>query len=276
MYRLLMTCLLLMQSYGIAANDKISWDIDLFEVEVAQGQTQTFDLTLSNMPDVKGVKLHIVPELQPWITVLPSLIENTTIQTHSLTLVVTVPKDSPIGTFDGVLQVRELKAGKPKNVLPSPLPIILTITEFTSNLPPDPGPENDLTLAGIDSDLDGVRDDVQRYIAFKYEDQEALKLALMDVARTKQLVVTQADDKEASRRNVTQSQRAFECIFYLVQRDSKQVVGGVTSQQMNTRERSKAYVLFHQQIAGFVTVGRDPDDYYKSCSFDVNAVLGGN
>ncbi|MDX8380534.1 MAG: hypothetical protein R8M14_00305 [Ghiorsea sp.] len=34
-----------------------------------------------------------------------------------------------------------------------------------SGLPPDPGAAGRGTLAGIDSDNDGVRDDVQRWIA---------------------------------------------------------------------------------------------------------------
>lgn len=32
------------------------------------------------------------------------------------------------------------------------------------NLPPDPGPEGKFTLLGIDSDGDGIRDDIYRYV----------------------------------------------------------------------------------------------------------------
>src|SRR5216683_231714 len=35
-------------------------------------------------------------------------------------------------------------------------------------LPPDPGAAGKATLQGIDSDGDGVRDDIQRYIALTY------------------------------------------------------------------------------------------------------------
>lgn len=34
-------------------------------------------------------------------------------------------------------------------------------------IPPDPGPANDFTIAGIDSDFDGIRDDVQRLVELR-------------------------------------------------------------------------------------------------------------
>jgi hypothetical protein len=39
------------------------------------------------------------------------------------------------------------------------------IPQHLANLPPDPGQAGKLTIDGIDVDKDGVRDDVQRWIA---------------------------------------------------------------------------------------------------------------
>ena len=44
----------------------------------------------------------------------------------------------------------------------------------TAGLPPDPGEAGRRTLAGIDSDRDGIRDDLQRYVALTYGDYAGL------------------------------------------------------------------------------------------------------
>jgi hypothetical protein len=51
------------------------------------------------------------------------------------------------------------------------------------NAPPDPGPENDKTLAGIDSNGNGVRDDIERYIAANYGDSPQKVAYPMQYAR---------------------------------------------------------------------------------------------
>lgn len=53
-------------------------------------------------------------------------------------------------------------------------------------LPPDPGAEGLLTIKGIDSDNDGVRDDVQIEIAKKYPSNDSAKLALTQFAKSLQ------------------------------------------------------------------------------------------
>lgn len=51
------------------------------------------------------------------------------------------------------------------------------------NAPPEPGPENDKTLAGIDSNGNGVRDDIERYIAANYGDSPQKVAYLMQYAK---------------------------------------------------------------------------------------------
>lgn len=147
-------------------------------------------------------------------------------------------------------------------------------SRLISQLPPEPGPENNRTLAGVDSDGDGVRDDIQRYILLNYEDDEAMRLVLLQTANVNQLKLTQAHDKEASRMNAIRSLRAIECSMYIGGEEAFKDTNKVTAMQINTRERSKAYDLFHQQIAGAITMGKSYKEYYKSCTFDVRTVMG--
>ena len=43
------------------------------------------------------------------------------------------------------------------------------------NLPTEPGPENDLTLLGVDANENGIRDDLERIITYSLRDNEQLK-----------------------------------------------------------------------------------------------------
>lgn len=123
--RCLLLILLILPVGSAFAKDKVSWNMGVLDIQMSQGQTQIFDLVLYNLPEVEGAKLHVVPALQEWISVQPSIIEDTSEQEHELKVLVSIRSDSPIGTFDGGIQVREIKAGKPKNVLPMSLPVFL-------------------------------------------------------------------------------------------------------------------------------------------------------
>ncbi|WP_423840857.1 hypothetical protein ONE56_14070 [Vibrio mytili] len=132
-----------------------------------------------------------------------------------------------------------------------------------------------MTLAGIDSDGDGVRDDIQRFITINYIDQEAMRLVLLQTAKVNQLKLTQANDKKASRNNARLSLRAIECSMCIGGEEAFKYTNKITAMQMNTRERLKAYDLFHEQIAGAITMGRSYKEHQKSCNFEVQAVMGG-
>lgn len=168
----------------------------------------------------------------------------------------------------------EVKAGKPKKALHSTLPVSYTFVSSTLNdVPPEPGPENNLTISGVDSDGDGIRDDIQRYIAMSYPTNMAIRMALMDVAKSVQLILTGAESKVASYQNMLLFNKGFECTAYTIDDDPSELIGTIISKQNNTRERTKAYALFHKQISGYVSVSPSLDDYYKSCSFDIKAML---
>lgn len=67
------------------------------------------------------------------------------------------------------------------------------IPQHLANLPPDPGPAGMKTLEGIDSDRDGVRDDVQRFIVFQYGHSERAVMALRTIAKGVQQQVLLGD-----------------------------------------------------------------------------------
>jgi hypothetical protein len=159
--------------------------------------------------------------------------------------------------------------GKPRGAL--------TVQILADNgvvLPPDPGEEGKLTLLGIDSDGDGVRDDIQRYIYFTYPDEEKLRLGLTYYAKEFQGVLADADDREATYNHAIKMARHGECLCYLKGEGAINIRRALRAEILNTRERSIAYIAYSDNLGGRVIRGAPLKEWKDSCSFDVDATGG--
>ncbi len=105
-------------------------------------------------------------------------------------------------------------------------------------LPTDPGKAGKETLLGIDTDGDGVRDDIQRYIYFTYPDDKKLRLGLTCCAIEFQGVLKDANDREAAYDHASKMARHGECLYYLKGRESIDIRRALRAKILNTRERS--------------------------------------
>ncbi len=118
------------------------------------------------------------------------------------------------------------------NFTPTASPDATTINGIP--VPPDPGPANDATLAGIDANHNGVRDDVERAIAEKYGTNIPQWKAEMQLAASMQAeTVADGQNPQAAQANASavragdcealtffgpdtsQDVRALEFVFYL-------------------------------------------------------------
>ena len=121
-----------------------------------------------------------------------------------------------------------------------------------ANLPPDPGSAGELTLLGIDSDNDGVRDDVQRYIEFTYPNSQRVRLALREIAKTYQLWYTVQDLSVYNVRSILdKAMRNLACLYSIVG-----VNEGVKQSQLlfaeftNNLDRYRARAKVERVLAG--------------------------
>jgi len=128
----------------------------------------------------------------------------------------------------------------------------------TSNLPPDPGPEGDATLEGIDSDDDGVRDDVQIAIYERYSDDETKRDALEQNAKALQeaIVAVAAEDSGAINQAAESVIDAVDCLHLRVS-DPVSEIGFIEHEVVDTSERSKAYIKFNDSLNGRFFGGDD-------------------
>jgi hypothetical protein len=143
-----------------------------------------------------------------------------------------------------------------------------TSTAEIPGLPPDPGEAGKATLAGIDSDNDGVRDDVQRYIAMTYRDSAKTRAVLTQYAKQMQSALLDASSKELSMKHADEYSKVSECgesilgfdMSYKVEKDIKPII-------LNTDERNKAYFTYNDQLGGEIFFLNNQG--VSACDFDV-------
>ena len=141
-------------------------------------------------------------------------------------------------------------------------------TDLGDSLPPDPGNDGKATLEGIDSDGDGIRDDIQRYITLTYPDSRKTRAALRQAAVALQRIILQDPDEETALSNTELEARASECIRYIRPGDGREIDNMLLAEFLNTVERSKAYLEYDAQLRGHVFGVKNIDQYRSSCSFD--------
>jgi hypothetical protein len=113
------------------------------------------------------------------------------------------------------------------------------------------GEEGKKTLLGVDSDKDGVRDDVQIWIDKRYPSNSnpSTNSAMRQFAKYIQLELQFYSDKE----QVTPvHQKKLETIFCLmwVNDEGSRLTKEIEGQMLNTRERIKAYVKVDSYFDG--------------------------
>jgi hypothetical protein len=143
-------------------------------------------------------------------------------------------------------------------------------------LPPDPGEAGKQTLEGIDSDKDGVRDDVQRWIATSYPSDESLRNALSQFAKRSQAMLVSGEVSESIfNQHAEQRRRALYCLNYVqaerltdpvhAATETSELVRVFKTVLLNTRERSKAFLLADARLSGATATMLDRSQWQNMC-----------
>lgn len=133
------------------------------------------------------------------------------------------------------------------------------------NLPPDPGAEADKTIAGIDANRNGIRDDVELAIFKKYPNSDKTRAALLQYALALQMeAVQKVVNKETVTEVATEQSRADTCLAdTLVPRKTPEsarddiemgkidmFINFVENKQLNTQQRKNAQKDFYKGKLG--------------------------
>ena len=146
------------------------------------------------------------------------------------------------------------------------------IPQHMANLPPDPGEAGKLTIEGIDSDKDGLRDDVQRYIVETWWPSERAIKALTLVAQTKQqqVILGNSLGQEETRKQMPNISRINACYMALESPEMLRLNAYEQAQLKvtNTPERWLRSKEFDYQFAnGAFLLGQDIAPA-EACGFD--------
>ena len=130
--------------------------------------------------------------------------------------------------------------------------LTIIIPVESSELPPDPGEEGKADVAGIDSDNDGVRDDVERYIAYKYPDNPLTRKALYQYSKYEQLNLINSHNKYKIKGYSPLINKAISCLYKVREKedDAHAILKDIRVIILNTHERFRANLSVNKHLDG--------------------------
>lgn len=135
------------------------------------------------------------------------------------------------------------------------------------NMPvPDPGAAGELTLEGIDSDNDGVRDDIQRLAVVQADGDLLVQNALTSVASNLQKNILSVEDVELSKQLTHKEINNIRCLQSRVGNTEAASLKyrTIASGMFNTRERFLAYAKISVNFSGEIVSSELPEDQYHT------------
>ena len=139
----------------------------------------------------------------------------------------------------------------------------------SGHLPPDPGGAGKATIAGVDSNRNEIRDDVEIYIVANFGNSQKRVAVLNQAAIAMQKGLT-AQTEQQSMQAANLTSRAMECLEYIAADDESWK--SVHAISVNTPERFAAWRAHESRLSGKVFPGRAMRDWKTSCSFNPDAL----
>ena len=144
------------------------------------------------------------------------------------------------------------------------------IPQHLANLPPDPGPAGMETIEGIDADKDGIRDDVQRFIAENWGNSPLAVKVLTTVAESRLLAVKYGGElgRDETQKLAPKVFNAGRCyVLATPELQSSNALELVSIRVTNTPERLKRAHAFEYQLAHQVYMFKN-ESTTQLCGFD--------
>ncbi|MHB1316395.1 MAG: hypothetical protein ACYCZW_00880 [Minisyncoccota bacterium] len=147
--------------------------------------TLTFTLTPQAALDISSAHLETVASANIPLTQIP--LSKSANGTFAGTFTTPSTWLSPAQTVSFAVYVNDIKTS---------YLVRLALTDLPLTLPSDPGEAGKATLAGIDSNDDGIRDDLEREIVFMHPESDQLRRVLRAMVKREQDLITTEGDHE--------------------------------------------------------------------------------
>lgn len=233
-----------------SASPQLTWRIPSLDLGVPPGEQLPLRVAATAEDDLPASIIEVTPSLAPYVvsispSTLPSLSAGSQIE---LELLFSIPKQEPFSEVDGTLHIKDRTTpGGKGSTRARTLPIVLTIGELL--YPPDPGEAGRLSLEGIDSDGDGLRDDLQRHIVFAYPGQPDIQEGLKQYATGVQDALLHSDQASLARPDADKILRAGACLRHLLGVERGNTASAeLEIEVLDTPARSQAYLRYNSNI----------------------------
>lgn len=274
--------------YAQKSRTTIQWNPQTISEALTFGETKILPITFTTEKNISKVAVRVSPEIAAYVTASPAHLKQIRKgTTTTITLTLSIPQNAQPIPISGTIALEKVtqqgqendsdgddkdddsdssKRGKKKTV---GVPLPVTIEIAVEKLPPDPGEAGKATVEGTDSDQDGVRDDVQRYIVLTVPESARHREALKNVARVTQRELL-AQSKEEAIQAAIAGVRSIECLSYLGVRKQRRWKE-VEALMLNTEARLLAMDVHNDRITGQVFGGLPFNLKRTACTFDVEA-----
>ncbi|HAD09678.1 MAG TPA: hypothetical protein DCF62_09370, partial [Porticoccaceae bacterium] len=101
---------------------------------------------------------------------------------------------------------------------------------------------------GIDSDSDGLRDDVQRYIYLTYPDRPNVQGALTQYALLLQKTVDPNREIGTGRALANEKGEAMGCVHHFMPDEFYEATRRLKAEIINTYDRAKKYLAYDEEL----------------------------
>ena len=139
------------------------------------------------------------------------------------------------------------------------------------NLPPDPGTEADKTVAGIDANNNGIRDDVELAVFKEYPNSAKTRAVLLQYALLLQTEAIQPIINKDTATAISEDEsRAYNCIGTIVPKNNDDIqkiqahLTFIEDKQLNTTERKNIKKNFDNQTGSF--------ELQRGCDVDISGL----
>ena len=143
-----------------------------------------------------------------------------------------------------------LQASQTVQYVPISVDDIFIIVPAGTGMPAEPGANGDATIAGVDSDGDGIRDDVERRISANYPDNPSARAYSYMIAKRLQTIIVNSANKNTYIQAISELSFAENCLNVILPTQVNKASRLVLPWVMNTYQRSIAYINARALIGG--------------------------
>lgn len=123
------------------------------------------------------------------------------------------------------------------------------------------------TLAGVDSNNNDVRDDIERYIALTYPSpaDEGLRAALTQYSKASQKSILNANNPSSSEQYAANLIEAAECLLSKKPTEALTILHELEARILNSMERIQSFSTAQKHASGSTFLVRLPSDLASAC-----------